>query len=538
MAEETADETASVAKFKANRAIPAVTERPDSTQDAERSLLRIRELTSQRNELRRQIEEQRKQASPLNHAGIAAALDEFYSFFLGYTNYFWNLAPHELGNLDSTYESVLNRALTNMRELWDQLSMAINQRYNPVFRDKLAAADARASRLMERTRAAGIVHGLPILYYNKLFKISRHPYQTHPLLGISPDIHDQEDGASLFVEDASLAHELGHHVFWNNGELAQYAARLDELDGAIAGVVLARFPFNRDARASTARLSDIRGQFLRYNLWLEWVEETFADVFGTLLIGPRFAKSAQDILIREGLGRPSDLIVSDAEHPVPALRPLIALETLRIIAAASADAPFKEQLSTLTATLDARWDTIWQEALAEEQRGRTAAPIAFGAQHHGDGEPIAPKLDDLKALVPQIVKLILTTLQFATKGDDAQPTGTLLSALDYWGKTPQDEYKNEIEQLSSELRSDQLSTLTARFTATGRADALPFAAGEEGKLFDKFREFVEDMVRQDPGAFGRSEKVWQIILGFDLTLDHGAKPGCHTHSLASGTVSC
>ena len=98
---------------------------------------------------------------------------------------------------------MLARALENTRNVWATLSLAINQRYNPTYQPKLADIDAMRDEMLKRV--GGIVDRKPIVYFDKIFHITRYPYQAVPILGIPLDRH-MFDGAS------AMAHELGHHV--------------------------------------------------------------------------------------------------------------------------------------------------------------------------------------------------------------------------------------------------------------------------------------------------------------------------------------
>jgi hypothetical protein len=495
--------------------------------DNERSARRIQELKTQRDEILGQVQAQRGAEPALQHDSINRAVDEFNNFFTGYTDYFFSLSPDQVTGHDRTYESVLNRALDNMRQLWEQLSLAINQRYNPACSKKLKEADEKAELILKKTKT--IVHGMPILYFNKIFQISRHPYQTYPLLGISQDRLD-------FDGDASLAHELGHHVFWNNGELEEYAARLDFLDEQIARIILAdKFPDVDFSYPATTQRA-IRSRFDQYTIWVAWIEETFADVFGSLITGPKFAKSAQDVLIRERLGRPSDLIVSDGEHPVPALRPFIATETLKVIAGLRDD-PFRTELKTLTTQLEERWQPIWEEALKEEEQGLPKESVGANPRHADMGERPAVTLGELRNQIAPMVNLVLTNTKFASFANAQKQTNNLLTVLNYWGKEPKVGDDAEIEQLQSKLTSDPITSIANRIAGGvvgGRFGQEPDAES----LFDRFLKYVEERRLQKPKLAETQPEVWQTVLEFDLTLDHGVQAGvCHKHTTL-GTVSC
>ncbi len=73
-----------------------------------------------------------------------------------------------------------------------------------------------------------------------------------------------------------------------------------------------------------------RQQTVRAELWVNWLEEIFADVYGTLLAGYPYAVSAQERMA-EQVNRVDDFLEADEEHPCVHLRPLISLYTLGYI---------------------------------------------------------------------------------------------------------------------------------------------------------------------------------------------------------------
>lgn len=487
-----------------------------------RSVLRLQELKAQRDEILKQVKAQLAAKPPLEHPNIHDALDDFCNFFGGYTSYFLNLPPEEVEGSGRTFESVLSRVLDNTRRIWEELSMAINQRYNPVYADKLSVADQKAQRLLQRANA--VVRGMPILYFDKVFQITRHPYQTYPLLGLSLDRFE-------FDGDSSLAHELGHHVFWNNGELNEYAARLDAIDERIARIILVKkFP-DVDFANPLVTQRAIRSRFDQYSAWVGWIEETFADVFGVLMTGPRFAKSGQDMLIRERLAQPRDLLVSDGEHPVPGLRPFIAIEVLRYVAKLNND-PFGQALTALVNQLEKRWQPIWDEAIQEDQR-TTGAPASALIGHSHSDEPPAVTLQDLRAQVAPMVELILREEGFSNGGStDGQNGGEqkrdLLAVLDYWGKGRTQDELNEIAALRSELNDDLLTPISSRIAQIG-GGLESASGGEDDELFKRFLEFVQQRSTHMAGEGAPSLKEWQKVLDFDLTLNHHIHDYCKSH---------
>jgi hypothetical protein len=509
----------------------------------ERTERRIEELTAQRDELLKQIDAHRdselaalleeRYPSTSVRLSIQRAVEEFRNFFVGYANYFWGLQSGEWFGSDQTYESVLNRALENTRGLWMQFSLAINQRCNPVYQKDLTEADSIAQDILEQS--GDVVRGMPILYFEKSFQISRHPYQTYPLLGISQE---------RFALDgrASLAHELGHHVFWNNGDLEEYAARLDAIHTEIANIVLSDdFPAVDFAHPATTRRA-IQARFDQYSIWVGWIEEVFADVFGALIVGPAFAKSAQDVLIRERVGRSRDLIVDDGDHPVPALRPLIALAVLRAIAGLLDD-QFRHELTALIELLEKRWQPIWAEAVAEEQGALPGqSTIARAGHSDADGGP-AVTLEDLRARLGPIVNMVLTKTGFTVTANGAKQQQNLLVATKHWGKSRSEDESGAIRVMKTQLSGDPIATIAQRADRKPPGSA-PAVELKDHSLFAKFLRFVDE--RQAALGSQDSQPGWQAVLEFELTLDQGLhgsckdhdSSGCHKHRSDGTRVSC
>lgn len=502
--------------------------------EQDRPVQRLIELAEQRNELLKHIQAHDIDALDDLHPSIRTAVQEFYSFFVGYNHYFWNLGVREIQG--QTYESILYTVLENTRSLWEQLSQAINQRFNPVYMSKLQQADAKALEMLDRVR--GVVRGQPILYFDKSYRISRHPYQTYPLLGISQERVDL-DG------DASLAHELGHHVFWNNGELQEYSDRLDMINEEIAARVFSQdFPTVEFANPAKAQ-ETIQATFDQFGIWRGWIEEVFADVFGTLITGPKFVKCSQDVLVRERVKVASELITDDGQHPVPALRPFISLEALRMIAKLQDD-DFGAQLKALIEQLEERWTPIWEDALREEEGDSQEPPsiIHLGHVHDDDQPPVT--LQQLRDSIPQMVDLVLHKLKLESELDGRQQSSSLLDSVLYWGKERTEEEVKEIEGLLESARNDRLTTVLA---SSSVEKALREAPPLETKyqLFAKFLTFIrEHQKKAQTNRLVAGSQEWMTILDFDLNLDQGAHgycsnhdgTGCHKHRANGRRVSC
>ncbi|MEW6404894.1 MAG: hypothetical protein AB1649_24115, partial [Chloroflexota bacterium] len=126
----------------------------------------------------------------------------------------------------------------------------------------------------------------------------------------------------------ALAHETGHHFFWNS---LRYLEDVEKL----------HFDMAKSLAEALARPEKT------LEPWGQWMEETFADVCGVLLAGPGYVVSSQE-RAAEKIKKPEDLAHNDGEHPIPFLRPIITYQALCEIADPSLQ-PFLTEVSR-------RWD--------------------------------------------------------------------------------------------------------------------------------------------------------------------------------------
>ncbi len=161
--------------------------------------------------------------------------------------------------------------------------------------DKLAAdalAGAVRSRLIEETAV--------LTYFQKTPTIRLLPYVPLALIGI--DLTAIHDRAQLLA----IAHEAGHHVY--RQLTTNYSVE----------------PQKKVEKRTLAAAPD------QFPAWLRaWTEEVFADIYSVLVAGPVAGISVQAMLMSE---LPSVLLQDDADHPLPALRPEIAVAVLRKLA--------------------------------------------------------------------------------------------------------------------------------------------------------------------------------------------------------------
>jgi len=214
-------------------------------------------------------------------------------------------------------------------------------------RDTLALADRlAASALAPAVRQQLIEETTVITYYQKTPTVRLLPYAPLALIGI--DLASINDTARLLA----IVHEAGHHVY--RQMTVNYLAGVDE---QVA-----------ERMAAPSGATPVPPAWL-----LSWVEEIFADVYSVLIAGPVAGLSVQAMLMAES---PSLLLQDDADHPLPALRPVIAVLVLQKLAALDANAAARLQLSA------ARLDEQWRAYLDEQQTGAAFTPA-------GGGEPVS-----------------------------------------------------------------------------------------------------------------------------------------------------
>jgi hypothetical protein len=238
----------------------------------------------------------------------------------------------------SRHPFVLNTGVEQLLQEWSILSRACEQRHGPAkgatdkdsFQYNLREAGKLAKNYCDRWHPEELknepylkLHE-PIVYFEKLYRISRAVYAPEtPVLSIP--LTDYNDRTRW----QALAHELGHHIYWNGVDLETSEVVHERLHDAIAEALSAS-PFALDSEALGRRARLWEHWADRARLWGRWLEEIFADVCGTLLAGPAYAMSAQDTAA-DRIEKIADLTIDDHEHPCSYLRPLIALQVLREI---------------------------------------------------------------------------------------------------------------------------------------------------------------------------------------------------------------
>lgn len=264
---------------------------------------------------------------------LANVLKEFEQFARNYFVYFCTKVEPK-----TKLSHELNTALGSLQEQWAVISRACEQREIPEFKDRLKDADKQAKEYYERFHGYKADDVKPITYFEKLYAITRYVFTRYPLISIPLQVFNDD------TQWQGLAHELGHYIYWNSTELSKYQG----VQGWLRDAVL------KALSVSTENYDDFQEQAKVAGIWMNWLEETFADVCGTLLAGPTYVISAQRRL--EETASTPERIHDDEVHPSLYLRPLIALETLAWVAEQPDASAQKAELEQTVRSLRERWD--------------------------------------------------------------------------------------------------------------------------------------------------------------------------------------
>ncbi len=272
----------------------------------------------------------RRHEKNVTHDGLRALLKGFQTFAHDYG------AVLDGANSSGGLSFLLRSGIERLLQEWSILSRACEQR---------AETDPRYMKADDRKQS-------PRYYLEKADDVLagycrrwRHPEDDAYVPLKTPVVYFEK----LYLSDydaperwQALAHEMGHHVFWNAVALDEFKDLQDRLREAVAKAVLARLGVTiPDAHNSHPLEEKLQN---RIELWGSWLEEVVADVCGVLFAGPAFAYSAQN-LAAASVNSLEDLIgASDHEHPSLYLRPLISLQVVRVLAEETPHESYRQAL--------------------------------------------------------------------------------------------------------------------------------------------------------------------------------------------------
>lgn len=242
--------------------------------------------------------------------GLTELLEEFSVFAKGY--------KAVLGKVPLANQGfIMNHGTERLLQNFEILSRASEQRKGVVTRNSpvyfLALAEDRLSDFCTQwqpnsaTQATYLTLKTPVVYFEKAYGISRALYRPDiPLISIPLTEYNTPE------RWLALAHEMGHHVYWNSlGSLEKVEKLHQDMYAAMLG-----------------SFEQHKGHIVEP--WGSWMEEIFADICGVLFAGPEYLLSTQD-LAAEQIRQKEDFAKNDGEHPSPYLRPWIAYEVLRSV---------------------------------------------------------------------------------------------------------------------------------------------------------------------------------------------------------------
>jgi hypothetical protein len=352
--------------------------------------------------------------------GLYELLGKFSTFAQGYIGLL-SACPDEI----TESRVALKTGIEQLLHEWNILSRACEQRYGAGqeegprgFRYNLCEAEKRLQGYCDRWHPLQASEGYlrlhdPVVYFEKLYGISRALCAPDiPVVSIPLTDYNAPDRWQ------ALAHELGHHIYWNALEIKAANKLHADLRDAIAKAL-------KQQKAGRQRM----------RIWDTWLEEIFADTCGTLLAGADFAESAQNLAWNE-TDQVSDLGKDDREHPCAYVRPRIAIEVLREIANRSTVAPMKAVLlgdgadsRGIVGRLEERWDQCCRRV--------------EGLKRH----QIPMTLQDLKVDIPVVVRAILDTPIWPSEK-------TLWDLVDWYGQGQADYDARKLKSLRRRIAGD------------------------------------------------------------------------------------
>jgi hypothetical protein len=211
-----------------------------------------------------------------------------------------------------------------LRTMLDQMSVDLNLLQKAIFQRRragqgettagtaqtktLALADRLAHHALKPAVERGVMReGSVVTHLAKQFDIRVVPFYDIVLIGI-PYTTFSDDGAPT-LDFLAILHEVGHYLF----ERGKVPGTDSYVDVFLRGALL-------DGNG---------GWGLAEGDWrVRWLEELFADAYGSFVAGPVNVLSLQERLKDN---RPGTLRQDTGEHPIPVLRPLIQTRMLRKI---------------------------------------------------------------------------------------------------------------------------------------------------------------------------------------------------------------
>lgn len=220
------------------------------------------------------------------------------------------LEPWDEHPPDNVY-SIIMKQMTNDLEVIQRVA---EQRLSSpsALLECLREADQMAARIVDLAVAGKLLEdGTQVVcYFQKSPSVRVIPYANLSLIGIPYTALDEP------LDLLATPHEIGHYVFWHG-----HSRPGDPPTGECH--YLYRVLVDDVVRALTDLIDVDHASF---DEWCYvWLEEVFADVFGSWMSGPVIALTGQ--LMTRGDSH-QEFVSSDDRHPVPLARPYIQLKAL------------------------------------------------------------------------------------------------------------------------------------------------------------------------------------------------------------------
>jgi hypothetical protein len=146
----------------------------------------------------------------------------------------------------------------------------------------------------------------PLTYLQKASSIRVIPYANVAMIGVPYTcVNVLMKNSSVSRDFLAVPHEVGHYVYWHGQTVYQGVSKL-HLFNAV--------------RKSLDQFGELP------NWARNWTQEIFADVYGARIAGPLIALDFQELELENRSN--ADLMHDDADHPLPALRPIIYTKVL------------------------------------------------------------------------------------------------------------------------------------------------------------------------------------------------------------------
>lgn len=270
--------------------------------------------------------------------GLIVLLDEFIKF-----------VPVYQGLLDKVPVAanpgfIRSQGPDRLLESFSILSRACEQRRGAVSGDSMSTYLAQSEDVLEDYCARWKPQTIekekfekletPVVYFDKLYGVTRALFKPQiPVISIPLTDYNQRTNWQ------ALAHEFGHHIYWNSlTNIRDVAEFHEKLVSAIRRKVSAQYA----------------------EIWENWLEEIFADICGVLFAGPEYVVSCQE-LAAEQVKSPEEFVLDDREHPSLFIRPVIVEKVMEEIKGRINDGTFESAHTALSQ----RWNVFSADMISQ-----------------------------------------------------------------------------------------------------------------------------------------------------------------------------